>query len=150
MSGDILAEGRFYLNTVFYGFLIVAAYDVLRIFRRLLRHSFFWISLEDLLFWTVSAFCVFRMFYRYNSGNLRGPALAALLCGMIFWHYAISNPFMRFLTGRIILPVKRRLRQSIQGLQKFFKKCKMFLSGRKKHKTCADGGKHEKRKGTKV
>lgn len=135
MNEAIILEARFYLNTVFYGILIVASYDILRLLRRIISHSFFWLSLEDFVFWTVSAYLVFRMFYRFHEGVLRGPAFAALFCGMIIWHYAVSNPMMRFLTNRAILPVKRRVRRMKQGLKNWGSRCKMAVTKKKKRRT---------------
>ena len=70
------------------GILVSSVYGVLRIFRRLVRHSLFWISMEDLIYWVWFALYVFMELHRTCSGRIRwyfilGAGLGAYVAGSV-------------------------------------------------------------------
>ncbi len=142
MSDMIHLEVHFYLSSLLWGMIIVALYDVLRIFRRIVRHGKFWVGVEDMLFWIISAILIFRMIFQYNSGIIRVPGIIIMMLGMVVYHYGISNPLIGFLTRRIIMPVKRGISILIKGLKNVGKKVRMSLMREK-----VAGGPHEQKKG---
>lgn len=64
MSQDIMNEVYFLGGSVFMGIVITFVYDFILIGRRIIPHSLFFLSLEDLFFWVACAFAVFYMLYR--------------------------------------------------------------------------------------
>lgn len=70
---------------------MIFAYDLLRIWRRVIRHGTVWIGIEDMFFWCWCAVAVFGMLYRQNDGLLRGFVIAAVLSGMFLYHFTISR-----------------------------------------------------------
>lgn len=127
MSKSIVIEAHFYLSSLLWGMILVAVYDVLRIFRRIIPHGRLWIGMEDLLFWTGSAVLIFQMIYENNNGTIRIPGIIITIAGMTAYHYIISNPFVDFLNKRIILPVKKMLGFLWKALKNIVKKVKIFL-----------------------
>lgn len=87
----ISLEAKFFLVSILYGVLILLAYDILRIIRRIIVHAWFWLAIEDILFWIISGFCIFQMMYVQNSGALRGFSVVGMGIGMIGYHYTISE-----------------------------------------------------------
>lgn len=61
------------------GLCIGVLYDVLRILRELLPHKRWIIGLEDIVFWTISGFFIFKYIYETNSGALRGFIFIGLI-----------------------------------------------------------------------
>lgn len=131
MSEMIISEAHFYLSSFLWGMALVAIYDVLRIFRRIIVHRKFWVAVEDILFWIVAACLVFRMIYQYNDGTIRFPGMVILFLAMILYHYLISNPFVNFLTKRIIRPVKKLIRTIHKVLKNVWKKVTLVLHRKK-------------------
>ena len=60
-------------------------YDIIRLFRRLIPHNTAAVAVEDILYWLVCGFLIFRMLYVENSGAIRGFAIAAVVLGMLLY-----------------------------------------------------------------
>ena len=82
MSPDIVNEVTFLLHSFLLGIAITFAYDGFLILRRLVRHSLFLISLEDMIFWIACAIGVFYMLYEENNGVLRWFAVFGAAIGV--------------------------------------------------------------------
>lgn len=137
MSGEILGEMDFLLHSACLGVMITVLYDVIRIFRRLIRHRNFWVSVEDLLFWVVCAVCMFALLYRENNGVLRWFVVLGAAAGMLLYRATVSRLFVSaavagggFLLerlGRLLRFLTRPLRKSGRFLKnQLTKGWKMF------------------------
>lgn len=82
MSEGILIELEFFSRAFLWGVLMTSCYDVIRIFRRIVRHGAAAVAIEDILYWIACAVCIFRMLYVENSGVIRGFAIGAVILGM--------------------------------------------------------------------
>lgn len=110
MNQIINMEVRFFLTSVLCGALILVAYDLIRIFRKVIEHGVVAISIEDILYWTIGAVFVFRMMYRMNNGVIRGFSLIGILLGMILYKYSISEYVVKgisFVLIKIKLLIKK-------------------------------------------
>lgn len=83
MSGQILVELQFFARAFLCGILLTLLYDLIRIFRSLVRHGPAALAVEDLLYWLACGLLIFRMLYEENSGAIRGFAIAAVILGML-------------------------------------------------------------------
>ena len=83
MSSDILAEARLLMFSVLTGAGLMALYDLLRLFRLVITHSWFWIGLEDLLYWIFSGFVTFYLLYMENDGAIRLYVIGAVMVSML-------------------------------------------------------------------
>lgn len=70
-----------FISACLAGNLICLVYYAVRIFRRIIKHSVFLISMEDLLFWTVIGLYLFSEIYRTCSGNIRWYFVLGVLIG---------------------------------------------------------------------
>lgn len=132
MSRVILGELRVVVTSFFCGAMITVVYDILRVFRRGIYHSNFWISVEDLIFWIWTALWTFGVIYRENDGNLRLYTMLSMGVGMILYHRTISEPLVAFL-GKVFRRIVTFFIKPFL-LIKFYtvflgKKLKKFLSG---------------------
>ena len=91
ISPEIVGQCQLFLNGVFLGACMIFVYDLLRIWRRVIRHGTVWIGIEDMFFWCGCAAAVFGMLYRHNDGLIRGFVIAALLSGMLLYHFTFSR-----------------------------------------------------------
>ena len=101
MSQNIINEVVFLLHSFLLGIAITFVYDGFLILRRLVRHSLFLISVEDLIFWIACAIGVFYMLYEENNGILRWFAVFGATLGMLAYKKSISRPLVDFLSAMI-------------------------------------------------
>lgn len=100
MSGVILGELQVVGTAFFSGACITFVYDLLRIFRRAVRHGNVWIGVEDALFWIWAAFWIFSVLYRENDGSFRSYTLLSMAAGMIVYNRTVSGIFVNIM-GKI-------------------------------------------------
>ena len=94
MSEDTL----FLWQSVAVGIGIVFFYDWLRIFRRVVSHKQWAVSLEDLVFWLVCTVMVFWWMYRVTNGGMRWFAVTGALVGMCVYKRWFSEFLVTFVS----------------------------------------------------
>ena len=91
MNPAITIELQFFLISILWGAILLATYDILRIFRRIVTHDSFFIAVEDMVFWVIASLFIFAMIYHENNGTIRGFSIMGMLLGSIVYHYSISD-----------------------------------------------------------
>ena len=92
------SENEFLLHALLMGIFITFVYDILRIFRRVVPHKGFFVSLEDLVFWIYCAAEVFLMMYHESDGNLRWFAVIGAMVGMLLYKKLVSPWFVKYVS----------------------------------------------------
>lgn len=80
------------------GVAATAAYDILRIIRRVIHHNIIFVSVEDLIFWGICALITFKMFYDYNGGIIRVHVICAVLLGIVLYHISLSGVLVKYIS----------------------------------------------------
>ena len=96
VSPGIMQQGVLFLHAMALGVVMIFCYDLLRIFRRGVPHGTVWIAVEDMFFWLLSAFVLFRLMYEENDGKLRWFVIMGVLVGMILYNVSFSRLVVRF------------------------------------------------------
>lgn len=112
MSSPVISENLFLLYSFGMGIFITFVYDIFRIWRRVLNHSRFFISLEDILFWLFSAVSVFYLMHTQSNGTLRWFAVFGALIGMLLYKKTISPFYVKWsslLLNKVIKLLKKIL-----------------------------------------
>ena len=91
-------ENVFVLYAFCMGIFITFVYDILRIFRRVIPHGNFLVSLEDIAFWIYCAMEVFLLMYHESDGTLRWFAVLGAMVGMFSYKKLISAPFVKYVS----------------------------------------------------
>ncbi len=99
MSQSIFQETHFLLHSFLLGVIMVVIYDVIRIFRGVIKHGKISIIVEDFLYWIANSILIFIMLYKENNGSLRWFSIAGVALGMILYNVTISS----FLVTYIVL-----------------------------------------------
>lgn len=73
-----------FLAAILAGNLICLVYTTIRVFRRIVKHSLFWISMEDIVFWVITGIYLFSEMYRTCSGSIRWYFVTGVFLGGIF------------------------------------------------------------------
>lgn len=112
MSSPVISENLFLLYSFGMGIFITFVYDIFRIWRRVLNHNRFFISLEDILFWLFSAISVFYLMHTQSNGTLRWFAVFGALIGMLLYKKTISPFYVKWsslLLNKVIKLLKKIL-----------------------------------------
>ena len=96
MSKNIIADLDLWLVSIAAGVCMAFAYDLLRLFRRLVHHGRFAVDVEDLLYWTICFFASFTILYYANNGVIRFVAVLGAALGMLLYSVTIGKIFVKF------------------------------------------------------
>lgn len=92
------SENVFLLHAFLMGIFITFVYDLLRIFRRVIPHAAFFVSLEDFAFWIYCGAEVFLLMYHESDGSLRWFAVLGAMAGMFLYKKLISGLFVKYVS----------------------------------------------------
>ncbi len=137
-------ETTFLQHAFCMGIYIPFVYDLFRVLRRVIPHSNWMVSLEDMSFWVYCAAKVFLMMYHESNGTLRWFAVCGALVGMFLYLKFISPIWVKFATfilGKVweillkilvfvLKPITKTLRRIKKKLTFQRKILKMNLKGR--------------------
>lgn len=97
MSVHIVYE----VKLLFYSFLtgagLMVVYDVLRIFRMVIKHKPVFTGIEDMAYWIYASLVSFSLLYRQNDGGLRGYVIVGIFTGMLLYDRLVSRFFLKLL-----------------------------------------------------
>lgn len=99
MSAYIGFQLHFFLVSIWSGVILFFLYDQLRILRRILSHTVFWIAIEDVVFWIFSAIFIFQMMYQQNEGFIRWFSIFGMMIGMGLYYILLSKKLIGFATN---------------------------------------------------
>ncbi len=124
MNYAISVELHFFLISILWGIMLLLAYDVLRVFRRLIKHGIFFVALEDLIFWVCASLFIFAMMYEENDGIIRGFSIMGMSLGMVLYHYILSD----FIVNNITKLIRTLLSPIVFVLNKIKKIIKLIFT----------------------
>lgn len=80
-----------FLYSVLVGMFIGLIYDIFRIKRKLVKTAAFFIYIEDLLFWIITAFIMFAFLFYINDGEIRIYIYLGVITGIILYSLLFSK-----------------------------------------------------------
>lgn len=101
MAGLIYDEMRLFGICFLLGMMLGFLYDLFRIFRMLVPHKNIFVDLEDLLYWILTAWFVFRTLFQFNEGKLRGYAFLGMFLGVLLYTLTFRR-LMLFLVKKML------------------------------------------------
>jgi spore cortex biosynthesis protein YabQ len=115
VSEGIFEELHHLAAALVYGAALAAAYDVLRIFRRILPRGTVCVSLEDIVYWAAACGCTFAFFFAVNSGELRAYLAAGIAVGAVLYHILLGQWLLLAATKLVCLTKKalKKLRKAV-------------------------------------
>lgn len=116
MSEAIVRDGYFWLSAVAAGFAMALLYDLLRLFRRVVRHKRILVDIEDILFWTTCFFASFALLYYQNNGVIRFAAVLGAGGGM--WLHSRTLGRLLAPTARLITWIKRGIAKALLPIRR--------------------------------
>ncbi len=88
---EINQEAAVFLSACLTGNVIYLAYRIILIFRKMLRHSYLLVSVEDMLYWIVVGLFLFSEIYRTCNGNIRWYFVLGTLVGAYLTHFFVQK-----------------------------------------------------------
>ncbi len=82
-------EMSIFLQAMLAGNVIVLVYMCIRTVRRLIKHSLFFISLEDFFFWIWAGIYLFQKIYNTSDGGIRWFFAIGVVLGGIFTFFVL-------------------------------------------------------------
>ena len=86
----IAKEAIIFLYAGLSGIVVLFSYQILRLFRRLIRHHIVVVNLEDLIYWLGVSVYLFRQMYMTTYGSIRWFFVLGVVCGIIAANFVIS------------------------------------------------------------
>lgn len=90
MSELVTTEFVLFLYAAYFGIEIAFAYDLLRIFRRVVGHSRLAMAFEDFLYWLWVGVRAFLMLYEYHNGHLRFYTILGVCIGISLYTVSVG------------------------------------------------------------
>lgn len=118
-------ENEFLVHALLMGIFVTFVYDVIRIFRRVVTHNSFFVSLEDLGFWIYCGGTVFLLMYHESNGELRWFAVLGAVGGMLLYGKTVSPFFVKYVSlilSRLLGIAGRALRWLFRPLRSLLRK----------------------------
>ena len=84
-------ELSIFIQAILAGNITYFVYTMLRVFRRILKHNLFWISLEDILYWIGTGLYLFICAYQSSNGSIRWYFVLGVLLGGTITHSVVST-----------------------------------------------------------
>lgn len=81
MMLGIGTEAVIFLNAGLTGIVAFSCYQILKLFRRLIRHHTLAVSIEDFLYWIGISGYIFRQMYYTTYGSVRWFFVLGVVCG---------------------------------------------------------------------
>lgn len=97
MSESIRYELQLVMMSVTTGFVLMAVYDCLRIFRLMIKHNMIWTGIEDVIYWMYATVVTFSLLYQQSDGMIRSYIIVSVLFGMISFNRFISKQLLKLL-----------------------------------------------------
>lgn len=98
MSELVTTEFVLFLYAVYFGVEIAFAYDLLRIFRRVVGHNRLAMAFEDFLYWLWVGIKAFLMLYEYHNGSLRFYTILGVCAGIFLYTVSVGALFVKYST----------------------------------------------------
>lgn len=96
MSELVTTEFVLFLYAAYFGIEIAFAYDLLRIFRRVVGHSRAAMAFEDFLYWLWVGVKAFLMLYEYHNGRLRFYTILGVCIGIFLYTVSVGAFFVKY------------------------------------------------------
>ena len=103
-------ENLFLLHSTVMGIYLAFIYDNIRIFRRIIHHNTFFMSLEDIGYWIYLSIEVFLLMYHESNGMLRWFAIGGALVG-IFVYKKLFGRFYVHYVSLVFQKIQKKLRK---------------------------------------
>lgn len=118
MTDNLIAwEWTALFASIYWGMILSAEYDCIRIFRRIIKHHKVWtMSLEDIIFWINAGITIFCITYELNDGIVRSFSIVGFILGAIIYRYSFGKIIVKYVS-QIILFILKPLKKAVKFIK---------------------------------
>lgn len=113
----IETEFAIFVLAVLAGIIVRLAYECIAYFRRLVKHNYIAMGIEDFLFWLGTAFYLFVQMFHTSDGSIRWYFILGVVAGV-----SLCSFFLRFVEKRRKKMYARKRMNLTKGIDKCSKK----------------------------
>lgn len=117
MSETIYAEFNTFCYAIMLGAFCGVIYDIIRIFRRIIKKKIAVTAAEDIIYWLAVSVLMFMLMYRENGGMVRGYAIIGMAAGMILYEISIGKFFVKYVS-KFLNCVLNRIKKVLEFILK--------------------------------
>ena len=114
MNQIVSSQSLLFITCAQIGIMMGILFDLIRIFRKIIKHPDFLVQVEDLTYWILCGFIGFYMLYINNYAAIRPFVFIGILLGAILYFASFSLLFMKIAT--IVINYMKDLIQKIVKL----------------------------------
>ena len=103
MNEIVNTQTLLFIKAIEIGILLGMFYDLIRIFRKIIKHPNWMLQLEDALYWMICIAITFGILYVHNFAQLRFFVFVGMILGAILYLCTFSILFMKIATWLINL-----------------------------------------------
>ena len=115
MNQIVSSQSMLFITSVEIGVLMGVLFDLIRIFRKLLKHPNLLVQIEDMLYWIACGFIGFYRLYICNYAAIRPYIFIGIILGAVFYFLTFSVIFMKIATV-VINYIKALVRKLIRWI----------------------------------
>lgn len=101
MNEIVNTQTFLFIKAIEIGILLGMLYDLVRIFRKIIKHPNWLVQIEDILYWGIGIAISFGVLYIHNFANIRFFVFIGMVLGGIFYLSTFSILFMKVATWLI-------------------------------------------------
>lgn len=131
VSLNVNIEFSLFLEAVFSGMVLVAVYDIIRIFRRIKKHGVIWVSIEDFIYWIFCGIVLFGIVLKENGGIFRCFFVIGVILGALLFYFGISR-YLVEIVAKIINKILDIVKKGLKIIYSPIRKMVIFLAKRVK------------------
>ncbi|OON92950.1 MAG: hypothetical protein ATN31_07535 [Candidatus Epulonipiscioides saccharophilum] len=98
MNQLVSEQTALFIECIKIGIVMGAIYDVIRVFRRLIKHIDILVHIEDIVYWVSCSFIAFGILYMHNYADIRLFSLVGIVLGAALYILSFSILFMSIAT----------------------------------------------------
>lgn len=106
MNELVNVQTLLFIKCIEIGILMAMIYDLIRIFRKIIKHYNWVVQVEDTLYWVACSFVGFGILYMHNYAEIRLFSIVGMILGAILYLCTFSIIFMKIATWIIDLVKK--------------------------------------------
>ena len=97
MGFGIEKEVFIFLQAILAGNFVYLCYAAIRVVRRVVKHSLFWLSVEDIFFWIGTGIYLFIKIYQTSNGNIRWYFVLGVVLGGVVTHCIVAKIVKKYI-----------------------------------------------------
>lgn len=110
---DGYVQWLLFAKAILFGGCLGVFYDFFRFLRVMRKFGKYFVMVQDIIYWCVSALAVFAFMMIYSNGIVRIYLLIGIFLGEIFYYFSL---------GKIMFMLFRFIKKIVEEISTFFKK----------------------------